>query len=106
MVRAVAQAQWPSLAEPIMHEVSATIVLFHSGIGPDVDNIAKPILDALKSLVLADDGQISQLLVRRTRLGILSAIQSPPPEIAAMIGQGEDFIWLTIDGPPVHDELP
>jgi hypothetical protein len=101
-----ARAKWPAGTAPIDGEVAVAIFHFYTGVELDVDNIAKPILDAIKGIILADDRIISQLFVRRTNLGILSSIQAPPPEIAAAIGQGGDFIWLKVDGPPMHNVLP
>ena len=45
-----------------------TITYFHGSDPLDVDNIPKPILDALKGLVYSDDSHVSDLLCRKRDL--------------------------------------
>ncbi len=40
----------------------------------DLDNLAKPICDALKKLVYEDDRQIVELHLRKIRLGTFDAL--------------------------------
>src|SRR3954468_23956584 len=61
-------------------ELSAVIIYFHhQETRLDVDNFAKPILDALTGTVLEDDRLISALTVRKTRLGRSLVIVDPGP---------------------------
>src|SRR3546814_997790 len=49
--------------------LSASIVYFHvDDTEIDVDNVIKPILDALKTHIYADDRRIEQVTARRTKL--------------------------------------
>lgn len=109
VVSGSAHAVWPLDDEPQMGELSATIVYFHVGPPrPDVDNIAKPILDALKGLVYRDDRAIVQLLVRRTKLEPSFAMRNPPPVLATTLAQAreEDFVYAQFSGSPDHRRFP
>ena len=58
--------------QPFVGDVMVTITyLYNRGsIDIDVDNIPKPILDALKGLVYSDDSQVTDLLCRKRRYGV------------------------------------
>lgn len=63
-VRNVVGSAWGS-EPPVVDEVMVTIIYFYDNSSMDVDNIPKPILDVLKSLVFHDDIQITDLLCRK-----------------------------------------
>ena len=50
-VKSKAAERWPKDAPPVDQDVSIEITHFFEGAPADVDNIAKPILDAIKGLV-------------------------------------------------------
>ncbi len=50
---------------PVAVPVSVTITYFFDDTPVDVDNLPKPILDALKGLVFRDDSQVYDLLCRK-----------------------------------------
>src|SRR5260221_10060228 len=55
--------------EPTHQDLSIVIIYFYQGeTSLDVDNIAKALLDGLKGILVYDDRQISQLVVRKTRI--------------------------------------
>ena len=59
-----ARLVWDTEA-PVAVPVSVTITYFFDDTPVDVDNIPKPILDALKGLVFRDDSQVYDLLCRK-----------------------------------------
>ena len=65
---AAIRPRWPEGTPLIVSDVAVTITHFFEGAPADVDNIPKLILDALKSVVLADDRQVSDLIVQRRPL--------------------------------------
>ena len=74
------------------------------GTQPDVDNIAKPIIDALKGLVYATDASVTDVLCRRRSAGSISG-----PGILSMVlidclSQSGDSIYVVIDEAPVSEE--
>ena len=75
----------PPLADRL---VAVTITYFAQG-GPgephDVDNLAKPILDAMKGTVYVDDKQVSDLLCR------MRCLKTSPPPPNSLVGLDEYF---------------
>ncbi len=72
------------------------ITYFFDGASPDVDNIPKPILDALKGLVYADDSQVTDLLCRKRDLSGDLRIQNPSPVLLATLGGSEQFLHIVV----------
>lgn len=88
-------------------EVSATIIYFYEGDADiDVDNIAKPILDALSGIAYIDDSQVTQVTIRKTPLTAGLLVNSPPPTLAAALEIEADFVYIRVAGPPNHRRLP
>lgn len=92
------------LAEPL----TVVIVFFHRDPvgGPDVDNMSKPILDALKGLILEDDRHVVQLIARKTHLHDGYAAIDPSPKLAGGLALSKDFVFVSIKGPPDHARVP
>ncbi|WP_437717269.1 RusA family crossover junction endodeoxyribonuclease [Sorangium sp. So ce448] len=92
-------------------EVSAVIIYFYfDDTDIDLDNIAKPILDALPSIVYGDDSQIAQLLLRRTDLRGRE-VQDPSPRLLGALAQAidelRDFVYIRVtDEAVAHERLP
>ena len=63
----------------------------------DVDNVPKPILDALNGLVYFDDSQVTDLLCRKRDLNAGLQLHSPSPSVLAMIGRSEQFLHIVVD---------
>ena len=59
-----ARQEW-GVEAPVTHPIMVTITYFFDDIPVDVDNIPKPILDALKGLAFRDDSQVYDLLCRK-----------------------------------------
>lgn len=63
-----------------------TITCIHNNRPLDVDNIPKPVIDALKGLVFTDDRQITDMLCRKRQLLDL-LIAHKPGESAESLGE-------------------
>ena len=91
----VARKRWGK-EPPFAEEVMVTITYFFDGASLDVDNMAKPILDALKGLVYSDDSQVTDLLCRKRDLNGDLRIQNPSPVLLANFSQSEPFLHITV----------
>lgn len=67
-VRRVAERHWPTGELPVTRPIMLTIIHFYDNVSMDIDNIPKPILDALKGLVYLDDEQITDVVCRKRNL--------------------------------------
>lgn len=106
-VGSAAEAELTETAPPIGGEVSVVIIyFFEDETALDVDNIAKPILDALNELIYEDDSQVTQLTIRKTQLGRGIEIDVPSLALAKALDAGGDFVFVKIFGGPNHREMP
>ena len=74
-----------------------TITYFYKGTSMDVDNLPKPILDALKGLVYSDDGQVSDLLCRKRDLNGDLRIHNPSSVLLETLRNSEQFLHITVN---------
>ena len=94
-VRNAAERRWDSKS-PFVGEVMVTITYFFSGASLDVDNIPKPILDALNGLIFLDDTQVSDLLCRkRDRMEDLR-IQNPSLLLLENLHKSSQFLHVNV----------
>ena len=94
-VQSVAEKNWDA-EPPFAGEVMVSITYFFEGGSLDVDDIPKPILDALKGLVYRDDSQVTDLLCRKRDLNGDLRIQNPSSVLLGTLGQSEQFLHITV----------
>ena len=74
------------------------ITYFYEGAPLDVDNIPKPILDALNGLVYSDDAKVSDLLCRKRDLNGDLRFQNPSAVLLETFhGPEQQFLHITVD---------
>jgi len=109
-VKANAQAVW---IDPILTgAVQTTILNFHSGVeaSVDVDNMAKPIHDAMVSDVYVDDRQIRQAHI--THLGIDETVIITDASALLVtawrnaVVTGSQFLYIRVEDPVLPYPLP
>ena len=86
-----------TLSPLLSGEVMVTITYLYEGASLDVDNIPKPILDALKGLVYSDDAQVSDLLCRKRDLNGDLRIEHPSSVLLDTLQHSEQFLHITVD---------
>jgi crossover junction endodeoxyribonuclease RusA len=96
---------------PIEEEISVVVIYFYRGQAAlDVDNIAKPLLDALKGVVFRDDAQVSELRVRKTSVAESFSLSGASPVLTEAFEQmsqrRSDFVYVRIDPAPDHSRSP
>jgi crossover junction endodeoxyribonuclease RusA len=104
-VRAKAHEFWPKEAPAVEQEITVEITHFFEGAPADVDNIPKPILDALKGLVYVDDRQVTDLVSRRRPLGGPHKVDSLSPTLAEGLAEGREFLHIRIVAASDEGEL-
>ena len=69
---------------------------------PDIDNIAKPIIDALEGLVYNDDSAVSDVLCRRRSLSTsLVTFRNPPISLLKALSSNTEFVHVAVDNAPM-----
>ena len=77
-----------------------TITYFYDRVSLDVDNIPKPILDALKGLVYLDDEQVTDILCRKRNLNVELRIENPSMVLAQGLSRADQILYIVIDDAP------
>ena len=83
-----------------------TITYFHEGNSLDVDNIPKPILDALKDLVYSDDAQVTDLVCRKRNLNGDLRIENLSSVLAEGFNRGNEFLYVVVEDAPDQEVIP
>lgn len=81
---------------PVGGDVMVAITYFFDGDSLDVDNIPKPILDALKDTIYADDAQVTDLLCRKRDIKGDPGIDSPSSVLQETLVQGDQFLHVAV----------
>ena len=82
---------------PFADAVRVEITNFFYGAAPDLDNMAKPILDALKGVLYDDDSQVSDLVCRKRDRNGDVPIPSPSQFLLDRLGQPGPFVHVFVD---------
>ena len=78
--------------------VAATILIFpESDMEGDIDNVVKPILDALCGVVYADDRQVDRILVQKFEPGRIRAFEAPSPGLADALERSPPVVYIRLD---------
>ena len=104
-VAAAAEERWAGGLLALSH-LSVVIVYYFKDSSLDVDNMVKPILDALKNVIYEDDSIVDQVVARKT--GLISGFQiaDATPDLIAAIDNDADFVYVRIGEGPDHGTLP
>jgi Holliday junction resolvase RusA-like endonuclease len=85
-VRAAAQEQWPETMLPIeSNTITVAITNYYTLAPPDVDNIIKPILDGLETVVYSNDQQVYRVISEKLDRSNVDQIESAGVVLAAAI---------------------
>ena len=71
----------------------------------DVDNILKPIQDALVGVLLEDDSIITDVEIRRRWRRTTFTINSVSSTLAAGLALGREFVYVALSDAPAQDVL-
>jgi crossover junction endodeoxyribonuclease RusA len=72
-------SRWPAGDPPAVGPIRVNVTHVFVSVAVDLDNLAKPVLDALKGVVFQDDGQISDIRMRKREFGRILRIETSLP---------------------------
>ena len=96
-VRNQAQRHWGIGELPYDGPVMLTITYFYDDVPIDVDNIPKPILDALNRLAYNDDSQVTDILCRKRDLANRLRLENPSLVLGRTFNRQEQFVHILIE---------
>jgi len=79
--------------------IEVNITNYYTLAPPDVDNIIKPILDALETVVYLDDEQVRRVTSERFNLREISKIINPSPLLAAALENYSELLHIVVHIP-------
>lgn len=77
-------------------EIELTITYYFENVDLDLDNIPKPILDALKGLVYYDDSQITDMICRKRDLNRYRPRRNASPMVLEALARPGQFLHITV----------
>jgi crossover junction endodeoxyribonuclease RusA len=86
--------------------VALRLLYLHDEVRLDVDNILKPIHDALIGVILKDDSVVTDVEIRRRRLGPGLVLREVSPVLGAGLELGTEFVYISLGDAPQQDVLP
>jgi crossover junction endodeoxyribonuclease RusA len=103
----IVAASRPSLPENhFLSRDALTITLFYfpaAAMQGDIDNIVKPILDALCRHIYMDDRQLHRVLVQKFEPGNIFGFTSPSVTLANAIGKPKPALYVRLSNDPFED---
>ncbi|MEH2310474.1 MAG: RusA family crossover junction endodeoxyribonuclease [Nostoc sp.] len=104
-VRQEAEKYWSSEQKTATGLVMLQITYFYDSVQIDIDNIVKPIQDAIIGLAYVDDEQVSDLLVRKRNLSGNFRIEDMTSTLAEGLARGNEFLHIVVIDAPNQEVL-
>ena len=104
-VRQEAEKYWSSEQKTATGLVMLQITYFYDSVQIDIDNIVKPIQDAIKGLAYVDDNQVSDLLVRKRNLSSNFIIENMTSTLAEGFARGNEFLYIVVIDAPNQEVI-
>lgn len=92
---------WVVGDKPTTEKVQITIMHFYKFIAtPDIDNILKPIIDALKGLVYVDDNQVTDIIGRKRDVLEQFSVDNASPLLRRSLTKSVEFVYVKVEIAP------
>lgn len=104
-VQTKARIQWPDGESPINRPIQVSVVYYYEGESLDVDNMIKPILDALTGLIYIDDCLVTTCHSTKEDLNGRFRVRGMSTILAQGFCSGREFIHVKITESPNQGEL-
>ena len=95
-VKTAAQRQLSADASIVNTDVTLTITYYYDGDSPDVDNIIKPIQDALIGVIYTDDRQVVESNSRKRSINGSYKIRGVSPVLLTAFSDGNTFLHIKV----------
>jgi hypothetical protein len=106
MVQAAAQAAWPVGDPPLDFKMQLHVTYYHDGAPLDVDNMLKPIQDALCGVVYVDDNQLTDTHGHLRDLNEPYIVRGMTLAVATGFSSGDPFVHIRAEMPSPAGVLP
>ncbi|WP_254174345.1 RusA family crossover junction endodeoxyribonuclease [Planktothrix pseudagardhii] len=104
-VRQEAEKYWSSDQQTPTGFVMLQITYFYDSVAIDVDNIVKPIQDSIIGLAYVDDGQVTDIIVRKRNLSGNFKIENMTSILAEGFARGNQFLHIVVLDAPDQEVL-
>lgn len=104
-VRQAAIRYWTSSHLPADGPVCITLIYLYKDIALDVDNVIKPIQDALVGLAFANDSIVTDVIIRRRKLGADFKLIGASSVLIEGLEDGAEFVYVHIADAPPQEQL-
>jgi Holliday junction resolvase RusA-like endonuclease len=104
-VRQEAEKYWSSEQKTATGLVMLQITYFYDSVKIDVDNIVKPIQDAIIGLAYVDDDQVTDVLVRKRNLSGNFTVENMTSTLAEGFARGNEFLHIVVIDDPDQEVL-
>jgi hypothetical protein len=105
LVRDEAERMWNPSFAPSNASLQFSVTYYYEDVPVEMEDIVKPIMDALIGLVYNDNSQITEITQSRQNLYSSFRIPDLSPTLADGFGRGCEFLHVQIDGLESYDEL-
>lgn len=104
-VAAEAASCLPSGSTPVGAPVDVCITYYYEGDTPDVDNVIKPIQDALVGIVYVDDRQVTETKSRKKSIEGSYRIRGVSACLLSAFSAGDEFLHVRVSEASVTEVL-
>jgi crossover junction endodeoxyribonuclease RusA len=106
LVNQISQANCP--ADITQNQVPLHVSIYYFCAAPmqgDVDNIIKPILDAMCGTAYVDDQCVASLIVRKVEPGQPVQVTNPSPILANALTSAKPLVYIRVSDDPYGESL-
>jgi crossover junction endodeoxyribonuclease RusA len=104
-VRREAERSWGPVHVPADGPVCVTLIYVYDEVALDIDNILKPIQDALVGLVFPDDSLVTDVIIRRRDLRGTFDLTRVSSVLVEGFEYGNEFVYVWIGDAPPQEQL-
>ena len=93
---AAIQPKWAIEKNPLNTDVNVQVMYLYEGHPLDLDNMIKPILDAMTGIIYEDDVQVTKITTQRKKIGSAGEFDNPTTDFAQALSTLEDFVRVEV----------